>query len=135
MRMKTCRAYGRRGGDVVGVARAGEGGDEPLRPCARRLARGALEQARGKRMKKHEETSSSMKIILSLFVIGLALLVGTASGQTIITNANAPALTGPGVGVQTFTTTPQGNYLSLNLGAITFSGPSGVRVENLYAGQ
>jgi hypothetical protein len=86
-------------------------------------------------MKKHEETSSSMKIILPLFSIGLALLVGTVSGQTIITNPNAPALTVPGVGVQTFTTTPQGNYLSLNLGAITFSGPSGVRVENLYAGQ
>src|ERR1035437_7561938 len=130
-----CRAHGRRGGAVVGVTGAGEGGVEPLHPCATYLARSALEQARGKRMKKHEETSSSMKIILSLFVIGLALLVGTASGQTIITNANAPALTVPGVGVQTFTTTPQGNYLSLNLGAITFSGPSGVRVENLYAGQ
>jgi len=56
----------------------GEGGDEPLRPCARRLARGALEQARGKRMKKHEETSSSMKIILPLFAIGDN---GLASGR------------------------------------------------------
>ena len=74
-------------------------------------------------------------LFLPLFGVSLALLVGTASGQTILTNANAPALTVPGVGVQTFTTTSQGNYLSLNLGAITFSGPSGVRVENLYAGQ
>jgi hypothetical protein len=77
----------------------------------------------------------SVQITPAWFGVGLALWVGTASGQTIITNANAPALTVPGVGVQTFTTTPQGNYLSLNLGAITFSGPSGVRVENLYAGQ
>src|ERR1039458_6661872 len=135
MRMKPYRAYGRRGGAVGGAARAGEGGDESLRMCAGHLARDALERARGKRMKKNEETCSSMKIILPLFGIGLALLVGTASGQTIITNPNAPALTVPGVGVQTFTSTPQGNYLSLNLGAITFSGPSGVRVENLYAGQ
>jgi hypothetical protein len=76
-----------------------------------------------------------MKSILLPVAVMLAIFGKTASAQTIITNAADPALTGPSVGVITFSTVTPGNYPSLTVSGVTFSGPTGVTVENLYAGQ
>ena len=72
----------------------------------------------------------SLPLALLLSMLGVG-----ASAQTIITNAADPAVSGPSVAVITFSTVTLGNYPSLTVSGVTFSGPTGVTVENLYAGQ
>ena len=75
------------------------------------------------------QSSRFLKLALSVGLLGAA---ASASAQVAITSSNDPALAI--AGLITFTSSTPGTYLSLSLGAVTFSGSSGLVVESLYGG-